>query len=107
MKIESADLAFYVTIDELLKGGRDCEITKERPNVPYVKVLTSRFTNGKRGGNYVFFKDTKLAEECRLPARSPWESYYDYLDRVVELEPTIGLLNDALEKGVKLGIIRR
>lgn len=92
-------LAFYVTLNELRKGGEDCEITRQRPTKePYVKVLIDSAACAYRGKNYVFYKDTKLAGEMRNgPRGSDWED----LDR----GPTIGLLDDALEEAIKLGIL--
>jgi len=92
------ELAFYVTLDELRKGGEECEIAKQRPKRPYVKVLIDRAADAHRGKNYVFYKDTKLAGEMRNgPRGSDWE------DR--EIGPTVGLLDDALEEAKKLGIL--
>ncbi len=90
-------LNFYVTIDELKKGGRECAITYEKPEVPYVEVCHDDTYAAYRGANFVLYKGEELASELRNgPVGSDWE----HEDR----NPSIGLLEDALEKAQELGI---
>jgi len=93
-------LEFYVTLGELARGGRECDITHDRPDKErYVKVLSDTAAYAGRGYNCVYFGNTLLSEELRSEPRS---SVYDW---VTEKEPTIGLLDDALVKARELGIV--
>jgi len=84
------EVCFYVTLEELKRGGELCAITHEEPKEDHIVALENTHYGAYRGKNLVRFNGEEIANEWRLPPRGSDENYH-------RMGPTVGLLNDAKE----------